>query len=151
MADWTANLIEDDEGIRAILAESAAWPCSASRRRRRRASRRSRSRATWPPRATTWSPYRSITPMPARSSGSPSTAACRTCPGGVDLVDVFRRPEDIPPHVDDLIAARPRAVWFQLGIRNDAAARQLAEAGIRVVQDRCTLVEHRRLIGHPVR
>jgi uncharacterized protein len=59
----------------------------------------------------------------------------------VDLVNVFRRPADIPPHVDDIIAAKPRAVWFQLGIRNDAAAERLARAGIDVVQDRCLLVE----------
>jgi uncharacterized protein len=59
----------------------------------------------------------------------------------VDMVNVFRRPADIPPHVDDVIAAKPRAVWFQLGIRNDAAAERLARAGIDVVQDRCLLVE----------
>lgn len=59
----------------------------------------------------------------------------------VDMVNVFRRPADIPAHVDDIIAAKPRAVWFQLGIRNDAAAERLARAGIDVVQDRCLLVE----------
>ena len=58
-----------------------------------------------------------------------------------DLVNVFRRPSDIPPHLPDLLAARPKAVWFQLGIRNDDAAEQLARAGIDVVQDRCLLVE----------
>jgi uncharacterized protein len=63
----------------------------------------------------------------------------------VDMVNVFRRSKDIPPHVDDIIAARPRVAWFQLGIVNDAAAERLARAGIRVVQDRCLLVEHRRL------
>jgi len=66
-------------------------------------------------------------------------------PGEIDLVDVFRRPNDIPPHVPDIIAKQPRAVWFQLGIRNDAAARELAEAGILVVQDHCLMVEHRRV------
>ena len=66
-------------------------------------------------------------------------------PGEVDLVDVFRRPKDIEIHVDDIIAKRPKAVWFQLGIRNDAAAERLARAGIKVVQDRCLMVEHRRL------
>lgn len=65
-------------------------------------------------------------------------------PGELDLVDVFRRPQDIEQHVEDLIAKRPKAVWFQSGIRNDAAARRLAEAGIRVVQDHCLMVEHRR-------
>jgi predicted CoA-binding protein len=59
----------------------------------------------------------------------------------VDMVNVFRRPADIPAHVDDIIAAKPRAVWFQLGIRNDAAAERLARSGIDVVQDRCLLVE----------
>lgn len=62
-------------------------------------------------------------------------------PGDVDLVNVFRRPQDIPPHVDDIIAKKPRAVWFQSGIRNDAAAERLARAGIDVVQDRCLMVE----------
>ena len=65
-------------------------------------------------------------------------------PGQIDLVDVFRRSEDIPPHLSDIIAKQPIAVWFQLGIRNDAAAEELAKAGIKVVQDRCLMVEHRR-------
>ncbi len=66
-------------------------------------------------------------------------------PGEIDLVDVFRRPADVPGHLDDLLAKRPRAVWLQLGIRNDAAAETLARAGILVVQDRCLMVEWRRL------
>lgn len=71
----------------------------------------------------------------------------RVCdvPGPLDLVDVFRRPSDVPAHVPDLLAKRPRAVWLQLGIRNDAAAEQLAREGILVVQDRCLMVEWRRL------
>jgi uncharacterized protein len=66
-------------------------------------------------------------------------------PGDIDMVNVFRRPKDIPPHVDDIIAKKPRSVWFQLGIRNDAAAEKLARAGIDVVQDHCLLVELRRI------
>lgn len=66
-------------------------------------------------------------------------------PGEVDIVNVFRRPSDIPPHVDDIIAKKPRAVWFQMGIRNDEAAEKLAKAGIDVVQDRCLMVELRRI------
>jgi predicted CoA-binding protein len=64
-------------------------------------------------------------------------------PGDIDLVNVFRRSHDIPPHLDDILAKRPRAVWFQSGIRNDAAAETLARAGIDVVQDRCLMVELR--------
>ncbi len=66
-------------------------------------------------------------------------------PGGIDMVNVFRRPKDIPPHVDDIIAKKPNSVWFQLGIRNDDAAEKLARAGIDVVQDHCLLVELRRI------
>ena len=63
----------------------------------------------------------------------------------VDMVNVFRRPADIDQHVEDILAAKPKSVWFQLGIRNDAAARRFAEAGIKVVQDRCLMVEQGRL------
>jgi predicted CoA-binding protein len=63
--------------------------------------------------------------------------------GNIDLVDVFRRSQDIDAHVEDILAKKPTAVWFQSGIRNDAAAETLAKAGIKVVQDRCLMVEHR--------
>jgi|ERR1041385_20059 predicted CoA-binding protein len=66
-------------------------------------------------------------------------------PVEVDMVNVFRRPQDIPPHIDDIIAKKPKSVWMQLGIHHDEAARQLAAAGIKVVQDRCLMVDHRRL------
>ena len=64
-------------------------------------------------------------------------------PVEVDLVNIFRRPEDIPAHVEDILAKRPKAVWMQSGIRHDAVAERLAEAGIKVVQDRCLMVDHR--------
>lgn len=63
--------------------------------------------------------------------------------GAVDMVDVFRRPADLEGHLSDLLALRPPVVWLQLGIRHDAFARALTDAGIRVVQDRCLMVEHR--------
>ena len=72
----------------------------------------------------------------------------------VDLVDVFRRGELIPQHVEDILAMKPRpkVVWFQLGIRNEDSARILEAAGITVVQNRCTLADHQRLgLGAPVR
>jgi uncharacterized protein len=68
-------------------------------------------------------------------------------PGEIDLVDVFRRSQDIDQHTDDILAKKPKAVWFQSGIRNDEVAARLAQAGIKVVQDRCLMVEHRQLIG----
>ena len=66
-------------------------------------------------------------------------------PGPVDIVDVFRRPTDLMLHLDDLVAAKPRAVWLQSGIRHPAFGEALRAAGIDVVQDRCLMVEHRRL------
>ena len=62
-------------------------------------------------------------------------------PGPIDAVVVFRRPKDIPAHVDDILAAKPRIVWMQLGIRNDEVAAQLVAKGIDVVQDKCLKVE----------
>ena len=67
-------------------------------------------------------------------------------PVEVDLVNIFRRPEDIPAHLEDILAKRPVAVWMQSGIRHQAVAERLAEAGIKVVQDRCLMVDHRRLM-----
>ena len=65
----------------------------------------------------------------------------------VDVVDVFRRPELLMGHMADLLAMKPRPklVWLQLGIRDDAFARAVQAAGMDVVQDRCTLADHRRL------
>jgi uncharacterized protein len=57
-------------------------------------------------------------------------------PGDIDMVDVFRRAPDINGHVDDILAKKPKSVWFQSGIRNDDAAELIAKAGIKVVQDR---------------
>ena len=77
--------------------------------------------------------------------GQPVYRRLADVPGPVDLVNVFRRPSDIEAHLDDMLAARPAAVWFQSGIRHDAVADALARAGIKVVQDRCLMVEHRAL------
>jgi predicted CoA-binding protein len=79
--------------------------------------------------------------------GRPVYRRVADVPGSLDLVDVFRKPSDIPGHLPDILAKRPRAVWFQLGIRNDAAAEELARAGIAVVQDHCLMVEWRRHVG----
>ena len=68
-------------------------------------------------------------------------------PFEIDMVNVFRRPEDIPAHVEDILAKRPKAVWMQSGIRHDEVAEKLAQAGIKVTQDRCLMVDHRRFVS----
>jgi len=67
-------------------------------------------------------------------------------PGDIDLLNVFRRSQDIFQHVAAIVDRKPKAVWFQLGIRDDAAAETFAKAGIKVVQDLCLMVEHRALL-----
>ena len=81
--------------------------------------------------------------------GRPVYYALADIPGPIDLVDVFRRAGDIPAHVDDILAKRPAAVWFQSGIRNDAVAEQLARAGITVVQNRCLMIDYSRVSVYP--
>ncbi len=84
--------------------------------------------------------------------GQPVVASLAELDEPIDLVDVFRRSEWLADHVDELIALHPRAVWMQLGVRDDAVAKQLEAAGIEVVMDRCTMADHRRLrLGPPAR
>lgn len=66
-------------------------------------------------------------------------------PQEVDLVNVFRRSNDVAKHTADILAKKPKAVWLQSGIRNDEVAEILAKEGIKVVQDLCLMVEHRAL------
>jgi hypothetical protein len=73
--------------------------------------------------------------------GAPVYRRLADVPGQIDLVNVFRRPADVPAHLDDILAARPGAVWMQSGIRHAGVAEALARAGIDVVQDRCLMVE----------
>lgn len=68
-------------------------------------------------------------------------------PGEIDLVNVFRRSSDVAKHTFEILQKKPKAVWLQLGIRNDEVAEKWAEAGIKVVQDLCLMVEHRALLG----
>ena len=67
-------------------------------------------------------------------------------PGEIDMINVFRRSNDILKHTVEILGKKPASVWFQLGIRNDEAAEMFARAGIKVVQDLCLMVEHRTLI-----
>ena len=78
--------------------------------------------------------------------GKPVYRDLTQVPGEIDMLNVFRRSEDIAKHTLEILAKKPKSVWFQLGIRNDEVAERLAEAGIKVVQDLCLMVEHRALL-----
>ncbi len=94
--------------------------------------------------------YRIFPVNPAIESwnGLPAYASVSDIPGKVDIVDIFRRPLQVGPVVEDAIAAGAGAVWMQQGIVNEDAARAARRAGLDVVMDRCMLVEHRRLIAN---
>ena len=78
-----------------------------------------------------------------------SLAEIKDVGSGIDIVNIFRSSENVPGHVDDILALdpRPRAVWMQLGIHHGPSAQRLREAGILVLHDRCIMVDHRRLFG----
>ncbi|HEU0013787.1 MAG TPA: CoA-binding protein [Longimicrobium sp.] len=88
-----------------------------------------------------------VNPRLARDGYPGAVAGLGDLPEAPDVVEVFRSPEAVGRHVDELLALRPKAVWMQLGIRNDEAARRLEEAGIQVVQDRCMYRDHHALQG----
>jgi len=94
---------------------------------------------------------RPVNPKIVGRSVHDATAVARLADlgGSVDVIEIFRRPEYLPDHAREILALdwRPMAVWFQLGIRNDVAAEMLAHVGIRVVQDRCMMPEHKRLVA----
>ena len=89
-----------------------------------------------------------INPTLPEALGKPTLPSVAALASAVDVLDVFRRSDAIPALADEILALpesrRPRTVWLQTGIRNDAAAERLAEAGMRVVQDRCLGVYAKR-------
>jgi len=144
-ADWRTHLVESAEEIRALLRQSRRIAVLGIKPESR-FDRPAHFVAAYAKEAG----YE-IVPVPVyypevtRILDEPVYRRLADVPGEIDIVNVFRRPEDVPPHVDDIIAKRPRAVWLQLGIRNDEAAERLARAGIDVVQDRCLKVELMRM------
>ncbi|MEX0736383.1 MAG: CoA-binding protein [Bacteroidota bacterium] len=83
--------------------------------------------------------------------GMPCYPDLRSMPGPVDMVDVFRKAEEVLPIIDQAIEIGAKTVWMQLGVVNEEAARRAQEAGLQVVMDRCIAVEFRRLCSGPER
>lgn len=145
MTAWRANLVEDDAGLAAILRAARTVAVLG-------AKVGAGEPAFYVPAYLAAHGYR-IQPVNPKLAGrtvhgAVAVATVADLPAPVDVIEVFRRPEHLPGHAREILALpwRPRAVWFQLGIRHDRAAEALARAGIRVVQDRCMMPEHRRLL-----
>jgi hypothetical protein len=88
-----------------------------------------------------------VNPGISATLGETSYPSLRDLPVKPDVVNVFRLPQYIPAIVEEMIELGLKNLWVQLGIRNPAAAARAEQAGIRVVMDRCILIEHRRLAG----
>ncbi len=141
--DWQDNLIEDANGIRNLLAQTRRIAVLGIK-----TAEQSFQPAFYVPQYLV-SAGLEVIPVPVyypeatEILGLPVYRKLVDVPGEIDLVDVFRRPQDIAAHVEDILAKKPKAVWFQSGIRHPEAAETFARAGIKVVQDRCLMVEHR--------
>ena len=143
--DWRSRLIESTDEMRALLRQSRRIAVLGIK-----PETRSSQPAHFVAEYAKEAGYEVI-PVPVyypevtEILGSPVYRRLADVPGDIDIVNVVRRPEHVLPHVDDIIAKGARAVWMQLGIRNDEAAERLARAGIDVVQDRCLKVELMRM------
>ena len=148
-ADWRNNIVADAEGLRQVLFATKCVAVLGIR------SEEHGDRPAFYVPQYLLSAGLQVIPVPVYDLqvqtilGQQVFRRLTDIPGEVDLVDVFRRAEDIPAHLEDMLAKRPSAVWFQSGIRNDEVAEALARAGIKVVQDRCLMVEHRRHCESP--
>ena len=88
-----------------------------------------------------------VNPTAEEILGEKAYPDLESVPEKIDVVQVFRKPEDVPPVVDSAIKVGANVVWMQEGIVNEEAAQKAREAGLQVVMDACMRVTHRRLIG----
>ena len=141
--DWRQNLIQDTRGVKAVLAETRRIAVLGIK-----TEQQVGQPAFYVPQYLVSAGFEVI-PVPVyypdvtQILGRKVYRKLTDIPEEIDLVNVFRRPQDINAHLDDILAKRPKFVWFQSGIRNNEVAETLARSGIKVVQDRCLMVDHR--------
>lgn len=140
-----AQIIDDDEGIAALLRATHRIAVLGIK-----TEQQANQPAFYVPAYMAQAGFQ-IVPVPVyypavtHILGQPVFRKLMDIAGPIDLLNVFRRPQDLSAHLDDILAAAPRTVWLQQGIRDDVFAARLVQAGISVVQDRCLMVEHRRV------
>lgn len=145
MSDWKENLVTDARGIAAMIQDTKTIAVLGIKPESHSGQAAFYVAAHMHDAGYEIIPVPTYYPEVTEILGKPVFRTVAAIGRPIDMVNVFRRPTDIPPHVDDILAAKPKYVWFQLGIRNDEAAQKLAEAGIKVVQDRCLMVEEGRV------
>lgn len=145
MDDWQKNIITHEEQIKNLLAATRRIAVLGIK-----TEAQSFQPAFYVPQYMQTAGFE-IVPVPVyfpeatEILGETVYRALSDVPGDIDLVNVFRRADDVPKHLDDILAKKPKAVWLQSGIRHDLTANELAKNGIQVVQDACLMVEHRYL------
>lgn len=143
--DWQKNIIERDEDIRELLKATKRIAVLGIK-----TEAQSSQPAFYVPQYMKNAGFE-IIPVPVYYPEATEILGARVyrslaeIPADIDLVNIFRRSEDVPKHTADILAKMPKAVWMQSGISHAATARTLAEAGIKVVQSLCLMVEHRAL------
>lgn len=143
--DWEKNIITDNSGIRDLLGGTKTIAVLGIK-----TEAQASAPAFYVPKYLHSAGFQVI-PVPvyyqdvSQILGQTVYRKLSEIPVEVDLVNVFRRSQDVLPHLEDILAKKPKAVWLQSGIRDDAVAETLAKADIKVVQDRCLMVEHRSL------
>ena len=146
MSDWRTRIVSDDARLGRILQLARTIAVLG-------AKAQANEPAFYVPAYLAARGYRILPVNPTLTGrslfGVPVAATLADLTEPVDVIEVFRRPEFLPGHAREVLALPrpPHVVWFQLGIRHDGAAEMLARAGIHVVQDRCMMPEHRRLLG----
>ncbi|HIK15934.1 MAG TPA: CoA-binding protein [Leptolyngbyaceae cyanobacterium M33_DOE_097] len=142
--NWQQNIIKDSTGIQALLAETKTIAVLGIK-----TEAKANQPAFYVPKYLDLVGFE-IVPVPVyypdvtQILGHKVYRKLIEIPFDIDIVNIFRRPQDIPAHLEDILRKKPKAVWMQSGIRSDAVAEALAQAGIKVVQDRCLMVEHQR-------
>ncbi|CAN5632823.1 CoA-binding protein [soil metagenome] len=140
------DLIETDEGIREILGDSKRIAVIGIK-----PESHAGQPAFYVPKYMQDAGYK-IVPVPVyypdvtEILGEPVYRNLADLPERAEMINLFRRSADVENHIDEILAAKPDSVWMQLGISNDKAADAFTRAGIKVVQNRCLLVEHRSLM-----
>jgi predicted CoA-binding protein len=140
-SEWRSHLVDDDDGITRVLRDMKRIAVLGIKME-------SFQPAYFVPEYAKRAGFE-IVPVPVyypdatEILGEPVYRRVADVPGPIDLVNVFRRSRDVAAHVDDILAKHPKAVWLQVGIRDDDAAERWARAGIDVIQDRCLMVEMR--------
>ncbi|HZS43989.1 MAG TPA: CoA-binding protein [Blastocatellia bacterium] len=139
--DWRSNLIDDDDGVREILEQAKTIAVVGIKDRPGQP-------AFYVPNYLSGAGYEIIpvSPNVERVFERDAYDVITEVPGDIDIMQIFRRPEFVRAHAEEALQKRPKVFWTQSGIVDWGSAELLAKSGIKVVMDRCMMVDHQRLL-----